>query len=80
MLTGDSARYCAAVVGEYLYGVCNHRYAGEGAKMHGTLVAFRAKRTLEWLANVLSFANVNETVLVSMQDCANVSGVLPNYP
>ena len=53
MLPVDSATYCAAVVGEYLYGVCYHRGTGEDAKMQGAPTAFRAKRTLCWFANTL---------------------------
>ena len=53
MLLGGSATYCAAVVGEYVYGVCYHRGTGEDATMQGALTAFRAKRTLVWLAHAL---------------------------
>ena len=56
MLPRDSANYCAAVVGEYVYGVCYHRGTGEDATMQGALTAFRVKRTLGRLAHALCLA------------------------
>ena len=56
MLLGGSATYCAAVVAEYVYGVCYHGGTDEDATMQGTLTAFRVKRTLGWLAHALCLA------------------------
>ena len=45
MLPRDSATYCGAVVGDYVYGLCK-RGTGESAKKQSALTALRAKRTL----------------------------------
>ena len=52
MLPSGSVTYCAAVVGEYVYGVCYHRGTGKHTMMQGALAAFRVKHMLGRLVHM----------------------------
>ena len=79
ILPGDSATYCAVVVGDFVYGICpsDLHGEGEGTKSQGTLAAFRAKRTLGCFVSRLVVVSVGEPCAALQRLCGLVSGVNP---